>query len=158
MTPADKLATYTATDANGCIIWQRATNSRGYGLVCFNGKSHLAHRVAWELEHGPIADDMTVDHLCRVKRCVNPAHMEIVTREENTRRGSPNVGKTHCKRGHELAGDNLVIKPRAKGQGFIRNCRTCNTEGARLRRFRDAYLAPVVELPAAAVEQEAKAS
>lgn len=70
-----------------CRIWQRSTNNTGYGQIRINGKLHLAHRVAYERDRGEIPDGMTIDHLCRVRCCVNPDHLEAVTNTENVRRG-----------------------------------------------------------------------
>jgi hypothetical protein len=136
MTPdvAQRLAAGAAAAENGCLIWKRSLNSRGYGLISVNGKALLAHRVAYELHIGPIGEDLTIDHLCRVKACVNPAHLEVVSRSENSRRGSPTTGATHCKRGHELAGANLIVKKRGN-RPPCRNCRTCRDEAALERRI-----------------------
>lgn len=73
-------------DENGCWLWQGCLNVRGYGQL---GKgSRAAHRVFYERHVGPIPEGLTIDHLCRVRHCVNPAHMEPVTVAENVRRGS----------------------------------------------------------------------
>lgn len=69
-------------NSRGCLVFQGSLNSRGYGLIGRN----LAHRHVWEAEHGPIPDGLTIDHRCQEKRCLNTAHMEVVTRAENTRR------------------------------------------------------------------------
>jgi hypothetical protein len=61
-----------------------------------NKRTALAHRVAYEALVGPIPDGMTIDHLCRNKRCLNPAHMELVTRGENTRRAHEGRGRCYC--------------------------------------------------------------
>ena len=76
----------------GCWEWSGALNSKGYGLFMLEGSAKLAHRVAWEACEGPIPAEMTIDHLCFNRVCVNPAHMEVVSRSENARRGafSPN--------------------------------------------------------------------
>lgn len=67
-----------------CRIWQGVVHSTGYGKI----KSEYAHRVAWEAHYGKkIPEGMVIDHLCRVRCCVNPEHMEVVTRGENVRRG-----------------------------------------------------------------------
>lgn len=73
----------------GCWEWIAARNNKGYGVVCISKRLHLVHRVAWQAYHGPIADGLTVDHLCGTKVCVNPEHMEIVTRSVNGQRGRP---------------------------------------------------------------------
>lgn len=86
----------------------------------------LAHRVAYEMLVGPIPEGKQLDHLCRQRTCWNPAHLEVVTGRENTLRGvgrtAVNAAKTHCSRGHELAGDNLYVHD---GQ---RKCRACKKE------------------------------
>ncbi|WP_327747989.1 HNH endonuclease signature motif containing protein [Streptomyces europaeiscabiei] len=75
---------------DGCMLWNVSTFAGGYGQFKLNGRSVLAHRVAWTLRHGPIPDGLVVDHVylrgCRSKRCVNVAHLELVTQEENNRR------------------------------------------------------------------------
>lgn len=112
-----------------CWVWTGATNSQGYGSVA-NGeknRSALAHRKAYESTRGEIPGDLTVDHLCRNKLCQNVNHMELVTRSENSRRG--NAARTHCKSGHELAGENVYMQ--ARGNRIHRVCRTCQREFAR---------------------------
>lgn len=78
------------SEGESCWQWTAATNGRGYGRFShgpMRGQTHeLAHRFAYEALVGPIPVGLTVDHLCENKRCVNPAHMELVTRAENTRR------------------------------------------------------------------------
>ena len=69
----------------GCLIWTGAQTSKGYGSLRFGGVETYAHRVAWELAHGLIPDDLTIEHRCRVRCCVNVEHMELVTRAENSR-------------------------------------------------------------------------
>jgi hypothetical protein len=77
-------------EATGCLLWTGCLTSRGYGCIGVNGKNQLVHRVAWELEHGPIPGRMTIDHVhdrgCRHKNCANVAHLEVVTARENIRR------------------------------------------------------------------------
>ena len=67
-----------------CWVWTGARNRKGYGSVS-NGKngSMLAHRKAYEAAYGPIAEGMTIDHICEVKACVNPAHLQQMTRTLN---------------------------------------------------------------------------
>jgi len=71
----------------GCWIWQRSRNANGYGTLGVDGASRLAHRVYYELTHGPIPDNAPLDHLCRNRGCVNPDHLEPVTPKINTYRG-----------------------------------------------------------------------
>ena len=76
--------------ATGCHIWLRARQSRGYGVVWFDGRVRLAHRVAWFLKHGrwPAAD-LVLDHICEVKACVNADHLRELPNWQNVRRGRP---------------------------------------------------------------------
>ena len=69
-------------------MWQRARGRKGYGVLgrAPKGRSHLARRVYYERVHGPIPDGLQIDHLCRNKSCVNPAHMEPVSGRTNLRR------------------------------------------------------------------------
>lgn len=70
-----------------CYVWTGALDKYGYGAVKIAGGARKAHRVCYVIVHGRLADDMTLDHLCREHRCVNPSHMELVTLQENGRRG-----------------------------------------------------------------------
>lgn len=84
-----------------CWLFQGALNNGGYKSVQFRGKRWMAHRMMWTVMRGEIPEGMDIDHLCRVRSCGNPQHMEVVTRSENLRRGiSANGIKTHCSRGH----------------------------------------------------------
>lgn len=95
---------------HACWPWTGALHSSGYGVL-WGGRDDArrwlrAHRVAYELLVGPIPDGMQLDHLCRNRRCVNPAHLEPVTLVENVMRGvgvgPTNAAKTHCPRRHPL--------------------------------------------------------
>lgn len=123
-------------DLNGCWIWSgsltstdRHTGVRRYGQFWINGRTVMAHRWSYEEFVGPIPDGLTIDHLCRVSRCVNPRHLEPVTMLENIRRG-PTAQKTHCKHGHPF--DNRNTK-RYRG---TRMCRTCHNHWVNLRKKR----------------------
>lgn len=116
------------SDLSFCWAWTGALNSRGYGCFAIKGKSQLSHRVAYSMLVGPIPDGMEVDHLCRNKRCCNPAHLEAVTRLVNQRRSEP-ASKTHCIHGHPLAGDNLRVVQ--KKDGIRRICRVCVIDTSR---------------------------
>jgi HNH endonuclease len=71
-----------------CWLWQLAKNPSGYGVVGIAaGKTALAHRAYYEERFGPVPEGMELDHLCRVRACVNPEHLEPVTHTENLRRG-----------------------------------------------------------------------
>lgn len=106
-----------------CWPWLASGNGKGYGQFYLHGKSVLAHRFAYELVVGPIPVGLHLDHLCRMRRCVNPAHLEPVTNRENILRGvgatARNATKMHCPQGHEYTPENTrVYRDR-------RNCVTC---------------------------------
>lgn len=112
----------------GCWVWMGACNNIGYGNMWVRGRSAVAHRISYCHHVGPIPDGLDLDHLCRVRNCVNPAHLEPVTRRENILRGTgpqvaaeKNWAKTHCTRGHPYSGDNLYFDAKNKK----RQCHAC---------------------------------
>lgn len=91
----------------GCWIWAAAINEFGYGVAFpkAEGRTRLAHRVTYQMLNGTIPEGLQIDHLCRIRNCVNPSHMELVTPRENTLRGAVACGplrerKKFCSKGH----------------------------------------------------------
>ena len=119
----------------GCHNWTAAL-SRGYGVMnlSFGFGTALAHRIVYVLTHGEcVPDGVDLDHLCRNTSCVNPDHLEPVTRAENARRqwvAAPREPKTHCPKGHDYA-----MSGRINDQGY-QFCWTCKMDYQRRYRAR----------------------
>lgn len=82
----DRLLTGRTVTADGCWLWAGAPGKNGYGRISVENTVRYAHRVSYETFVGPIPQGLTIDHLCRVRMCINPGHLEPVTLAENTRR------------------------------------------------------------------------
>ena len=114
-----------------CWLWTAYLLNDGYASFRFPNGSR-AHRFSYEYFKGPIPNDLTVDHICRVRHCVNPDHLRLLSNKENVLIGfgppANNRRMTHCKRGHELAGINIQIY---RGR---RCCLICRKEQGRIYR------------------------
>jgi len=117
---------------SGCITWNGRIYRGGYGRTCVHGRLQMVHRVAYEIAKGPIEPGLCIDHLCRVRSCINPDHLEAVTHQENVRRGA-RATQTHCHRGHEFTLENT----RHLSSGG-RVCRACCKIRRAARRARGA--------------------
>jgi hypothetical protein len=123
-----------APELGPCWMWNGHITRVGYGAI---SKGQLttsrsyemapAHRVSYEVHVGPIPKGLEIDHLCRVRACVNPAHLEAVTHSVNVSRGTSgrvrgaeHRAKTHCPRGHPYSDENTYLNTRGH-----RECRTC---------------------------------
>jgi hypothetical protein len=126
----DRFWQFVEESENGCWEWLGQIDKRhGYGFYRANGVNLRAHRVSYTLLLGAIPNALTIDHVCRNRRCVNPDHLEAVQNKENILRGeSPtaeNARKTHCKRGHEFTPENTVHYSKNGGKYVSRECREC---------------------------------
>jgi hypothetical protein len=114
-----------------CWLWGASLMGLGYAQFWdpYEYKPCLGHVFAYKAFVGPIPDGLHLDHLCRVRHCVNPAHLEPVTHAENVLRGegisAVNARKTHCKHGHPLSGENLYLRPDGG-----RQCRECRRQAS----------------------------
>ncbi|MGN6128491.1 MAG: HNH endonuclease signature motif containing protein [Humibacter sp.] len=127
-------------DSNGCMLWMASTWD-GYGRFKLGGAMRQAHRLSYAMAYGSVPAGLQLDHLCRVRHCVAPDHLEPVTSQENSRRGSgvaaKNAAKTHCLRGHRYDDANTYIPP-AGG----RRCLAC-------QRIRDLARGDRIQISAA---------
>src|SRR3990167_10748674 len=123
--PQDRFFTFVKKTP-GCWLWTGALKENGYGAFGVNYRSGYAHRFSYENFRGPIPHGLTIDHLCRVRNCVNPSHLEAVTIGVNTLRGNSVSAKcarkTHCPNGHPYDGVNTYRCRRR------RQCRICRIE------------------------------
>lgn len=121
-------AFFTPEPNSGCWLWHGTIDGAGYGRLKRSGLgTDKAHRIVWTLHRGPIQQGLVIDHICRVKSCVNPDHLRVVTRQQNTIENSMsgpalNAAKTHCFRGHPLTGPDAEIRLYRKS---IRRCLRC---------------------------------
>jgi len=117
------------TPASGCWVWHGALKSNGYGYVFAGGRDQNAHRVAYQWFVGPIPEGLELDHLCRNRGCVNPSHLEPVTRWENIKRGAMEEARQRrtterltCSKGHPWNEQNTYVHAKTGA----RHCRECH--------------------------------
>lgn len=129
---ATRFASKVVPAPDGCMEWIGSKTIGGYGIFTVDTahsatKKDMAHRWAYENQVSPIPPGLDIDHLCRNRACVNPEHLEPVTRAENIRRAA--AIKTHCPAGHPYTEENTYIRP-----GTVhRKCKACARERDLLR-------------------------
>ena len=132
----DRIMRRVEVAPDGCWLWTGALAPNGYGIVQKGRRAGttVVHKAMWQLDNGPVPDGLELDHLCRVRRCCNPAHLEPVTRQTNVDRGLQAAGKqrrTECINGHPFTSNNTITTSRQ-----LRSCRTCQNRRNREYRAR----------------------
>lgn len=152
MSAAERIHMHVHLGPGGCWLWGLSLDkSTGYGQITIANRVYKAHRVSYEAFVGPIPAGLHIDHLCRVRNCVNPEHLEPVTPLVNTRRSPITHGnETHCPQGHAYDEANTY---RAGGRRLCRKCRTAYIDIYRFmtpeeREARKLAGLPVVDLVA----------
>lgn len=135
-------------DTELCWLWRSSLSRDGYGRFYVDGRRSTrrrvqAHRFAYEDVVGPIPEGLTLDHLCRMRSCVNPYHLEPVTNRENIQRGVVIRAPSHCPQGHAYDTANTRFRPDGR-----RRCAECYRIRAHLRYMRlhprDTSILPLV--------------
>jgi len=129
-------------DHAGCWLWTGWRDRDGYGRIRLcgrHGKTIGVHRLSYQAVHGEIPKGLVLDHLCRNKACVNPAHLEAVTDQTNILRGyglaATNAQATTCPQGHPYDLFNTYTRPNGK-----RKCRACDRAAAKVRYYLEPRL------------------
>lgn len=123
-----------------CWLWKGMVDRKGYGKFRMHSRFIGTHRVSYMLHKGAIPEGMWVLHHCDNPSCVNPSHLYLGTQIDNERdkvqrNRHHHTMKTHCPKGHEYTGDNLIQELRPSGR-YGRRCRACKNHNAKLRRGR----------------------
>ena len=123
--------------STGCWLYTGGLNADGYATIrSDDGRTAYVHRLVYAALVGPIPAELTIDHLCRVRHCCNPEHLEPVTRGLNTLRGDTIPAgyrlRTHCSQGHPF---DLLNTAYEKGTNK-RYCKTCKAAKARRQYHR----------------------
>jgi hypothetical protein len=119
----------------GCIEWWGPKRPDGYGVKAGYRRAVRAHRFIWEECFGPLDENLVLHHICDNKICVNPEHLEPLTRSAHNRLHGYEV--THCPAGHEYSEENTYWRNDTKRGWKTRKCRACNREAERRKRHED---------------------
>lgn len=124
-----RIASYTKRQGS-CLLYTGVIDKYGYGQIGIAGKTYKIHRIVWEMLKGKIPDGLVLDHLCKVRNCINISHLDVVTLGENTLRGNSfsgiNARKEFCDYGHEFNNENTHYTISTKSQKLHRRCKPCH--------------------------------
>jgi len=130
---ANKILQRVTVETNGCWLWTGPTQTKGYGLIYYKGKTHLVHRAVYSHMYREITHGLVIDHLCKITNCVNPEHLELVTPSVNVLRGDHQERKiTHCPRGHMYDDANTLIY---RNKRFCKACRDIRNRNRKYGRL-----------------------
>lgn len=132
---AERIKSKIKVQSSGCWVWQGATDNKGYGQIRVRKGTHLAHRISYFIFTGINPEGKHCCHKCDNPPCVNPAHIFLGNMKDNIidsvqKRRHYNSKLTHCRKGHELSGDNLSYQ-KTKGGGVERRCKACSNARSR---------------------------
>lgn len=127
-----------AEGPGGCWLWMSNKNHRGYGQFTVRaGWNSTAHRWSYRLHIGEVPEGLELDHLCRVRHCVNPWHLDPVPHIVNVERGEQ-AQRAHCPKGHPYDEGNTYVRPIGNGKRRGRHCKECQRDAVRRYRARRA--------------------
>lgn len=133
----NRLLCYLYENEFGCWLFNNSLDKDGYARVTSDKKTYKAHRLFWELANGVIPEGLVIDHLCKVRNCVNPSHLRLATPRQNVLENSDsfvakNAQKLFCKNGHPY--DKVYI---SKDGEKDRYCSICHRE--RVKNYRNNH-------------------
>ena len=149
---------YQVDVITGCWEWEGRLSEKGYGVIKIGKQKRHAHRVMWLLARGELTSGIELHHRCRNRRCINPEHLQAVSKEEHlelhmgTPWGRRNRCKTHCDNGHPFDERNTYRRPNGN-----RGCQRCNAERQKEWRRRNGITERTAEIRQGAARKAALA-
>ena len=133
------IASFSVDEKTGYWLWHKAINDSGYALISVSHSVMIrAHRFSYEHFVGKIPEGLDIDHICRVRNCVNPKHLRPLTHRDNILCGknvmATNSQKTHCPKGHPYNAENTAMRRLSGRNHPFRRCKVCDRERAAEKR------------------------